>query len=138
MRGQARCGLTAKIRNWVGGPGDYLPTEWLADDFLAKHSFWVYNKAGVVTPLSAWAHHNCGVLARLGISLLVSIMHWDRGTGSILIQGAQFDMSKGPIQSSDLGLTAPLPRSYTNHRTSHTYLAALYGTFYHFSTSSHD
>ena len=39
--GQAGCSLTAKIGNRVGGPGDYLPTERLADDSLAEHSFWV-------------------------------------------------------------------------------------------------
>jgi hypothetical protein len=59
---RAGCGLTAKLGNQVGGPGDYLPTERLAVDSLAGHSFWVYNKAGVVTPLSAWARHNCGAL----------------------------------------------------------------------------
>ena len=63
--GRARCGLTAKIGNQVGGPGDYMPTERLAADSPAEHSFWVYNKAGVVTPLSAWARHNCGALDRL-------------------------------------------------------------------------
>jgi len=46
----------------VGGPGDYLLTERLAADSLAEHSSWVYNKAGVVTPLSTWARYNCGVL----------------------------------------------------------------------------
>jgi len=38
---RAGCGLTAKLGNQVGGPGDYLPTEWLAVDSLAGHSFWV-------------------------------------------------------------------------------------------------
>lgn len=47
------------LGNWVGGPGDYRCTEWLAADSLAWHSSWVYNKVGVVTPLSAWAHYNC-------------------------------------------------------------------------------
>jgi hypothetical protein len=46
----------------VGGPGDYLHTERLADDSLAERGFWVYNKAGVVIPLSAWARYNCGML----------------------------------------------------------------------------
>ena len=53
------------LGNQVGGPGDYLPTERLAADSLAEHSFWVYNKAGVVTPLSAWARHNCSALTSL-------------------------------------------------------------------------
>jgi hypothetical protein len=47
------------IGNQVGGPGDYLPTEQLAADSLVEHSFWVYNKVRVVTPLSTWARHNC-------------------------------------------------------------------------------
>jgi len=50
------------IGNRVGGPEDYLPTERLAADSLAEHSSRVYNKAGVVTPLSAWARYNCGAL----------------------------------------------------------------------------
>ena len=59
---RAGCGLTAMIGNQVGGPGDYLPTERLAIDSCVEHGFWVYNKAGVVTPLSTWARYNCGVL----------------------------------------------------------------------------
>ena len=62
MREQAGCSLTAKLGNQVGGPGDYLPTEWLAINSLTGCSFWVYNKAGVVTPLSTWARHNCSAL----------------------------------------------------------------------------
>jgi hypothetical protein len=68
MRGRARCGLTAKIRNsggTVGGPKDYLSTERLAADPRAGHSFCVYNKVRVVTPLSAWARHNYGALDKL-------------------------------------------------------------------------
>jgi hypothetical protein len=38
---QARYGITAMIENQMAGPGDYLPTEWLADDSLAGHGFWV-------------------------------------------------------------------------------------------------
>jgi hypothetical protein len=40
-RERAGCGLTAKLGNRVGGPGDYLPTERLAVDSLAGRSFWV-------------------------------------------------------------------------------------------------
>jgi hypothetical protein len=68
MRSLAKHAWTSRMRPYShdrkpgGGPGDYLPTERLAADSLAEHSFWVYNKAGVVIPLSAWARHNCGVL----------------------------------------------------------------------------
>ena len=41
MHGQAGCSLTAKIGNWVGGPRDYMPTEWLAEDSLVECCFWV-------------------------------------------------------------------------------------------------
>ena len=41
MRERARCGLTAKLGNQVGGPRDYLPTEQLAVNSLVGHSFWV-------------------------------------------------------------------------------------------------
>jgi hypothetical protein len=54
----------------VGGPGDYLPTEWLAANSCAEHSSWVYNKVGVVTPLSAWARYNCGTLASLELAYI--------------------------------------------------------------------
>ena len=57
--------LQPGLGNQVGGPGDYLHTEWLAADSLAEHSSWVYNKVGVVIPLSAWARYNCGVLDKL-------------------------------------------------------------------------
>ena len=64
---RAGCGLTAKIGNRVGGPEDYLPTEWLADDSLVDHGSRVYNKVGVVTPLSTWARHNYGTLDKLDL-----------------------------------------------------------------------
>ena len=59
----------------VGGPGDYLPAERLAADSHAEHSFWVYNKAGVVIPLSTWAHYNCSALDKIRSVLYVHIMH---------------------------------------------------------------
>ncbi len=57
--------LQPGLGNQVGGPGNYLPTEWLAADPLVEHSSWVYNKAGVVILLSAWARYNCSVLDKL-------------------------------------------------------------------------
>jgi hypothetical protein len=57
--------LQPGLGNQVGGPGDYLPTERLAADSLVEHSSRVYNKAGVVIPLSAWARYNCSVLDSL-------------------------------------------------------------------------
>jgi hypothetical protein len=48
------------LGNRVGGPGDYRHTERLADDSLAERGSWVYHKAGVIIPLSAWTRYNCG------------------------------------------------------------------------------
>ena len=67
--------LLPRLGIWVGGPGDYLPTKWLAADSCTKHSFWVYNKAGVVIPLSTWAHYNYGVLDKIRSVLYIHIMH---------------------------------------------------------------
>jgi hypothetical protein len=112
---RAGCGLTAMIGNRVGGPGDYLPTERLADDLLAGHSFWVYNKAGVVTPLSAWARHNCGALTSLGNSLIVSIARGAPGDWISRFRST-VGYTRGSIRSSTLGLTAPLTQ-IGNRRT---------------------
>jgi hypothetical protein len=90
----------------VGGPGDYLPTERLAVDSLAEHSSWVYNKAGVVIPLSAWARYNCGALYLL-VRTKVSHRAVIRRNWIFQIQGYSLERQGLCIDLRHLDLTAP-------------------------------
>jgi hypothetical protein len=67
--------LLPRLGIQVGGPGDYLPAEWLAADSHMEHSFWVHNKVGVVILLSTWACYNCSALDKIRSVLYVHIMH---------------------------------------------------------------
>ena len=130
---QAGCGLTAKLGNWVRGPRDYLPTKQLAINSLIEHSFWVQNKAEVVTPLSTQAHYNCDVLDQITI-VYTHIVCTGGGTESFMIQGGQlicqgFNWIFDPRSNSFL---------YPDWKLSHQTLYIAYSTLNQFSTCSSD